>query len=487
MIKIQRGECNLISNCTKDELEQIKEDLTLVNPAYLQAERYSGYDNIRIPKHLLFYQKKGGIVKVPSGYMPNLPYELENDHRIEVTIKYPPIKIELRDDQRKAYYKYLEDTDKGIICLPTGKGKSILGIYIAYALKQRTLVIVHKDDLVVGWTKDIKDCFANKLDVGLIKASSRKVCPITIATIQTLSRMKDEELKRYTKLFGLVIVDECHRAPSSSYDILESFPSAYKIGLSATPERKDGLNKIMSFHFGGFAYKYINKGGEDKDILSVDIIRRDDLQKYTPKVVRKGRVYKINDAEGVSIDEIRNPRIIFSELEDVVIRSKSFYKMYFKDIMKEYNEGHSCLVLVRLKDQCRYIASVLNEKYNLVEGKDYQLYYGDSKENKSTLIDRAEKQRQLITIATLSVATEGTNVKQWEVVFLLASISDGKNLEQAIGRVRRRTKLPKLDRARIYDYRHPHTHTLRNHTHCRETRYRKLKLEKRELFSRGYN
>ena len=98
----------------------------------------------------------------------------------------------LRGDQEKAKGAYLysqkkEQYPKSLIQLPTGKGKTILALNIAYTLKQRTLVLVHKDDLVTGWQNDIEDCFGGKLEPGLIKAKKRTVGKqITIATVQTL-------------------------------------------------------------------------------------------------------------------------------------------------------------------------------------------------------------------------------------------------------------------------------------------------------------
>ena len=497
MLKIKLGNVQVISNFTDEQLEKIKEDLTLDNPKYKQAKKFSKWNNTKIPKYLYFYHydTETQSIIAPIGYKPPFNFEIVEDYRDEVNVSYPPIRVKLRDTQVDAFNSYLDDPSKGLICMPTGKGKSILGIYLAYRLKQKALVIVHKDDLVVGWKKDIEFCFDNKVVPKLIKAKKREIGDqITIATVQTLNRLSEEELEKIASNFGMVIIDECHHCPSSTYGVIEAFSSPYKIGLSATPERKDGLTPIMNFYLGDFAFKfeYIK---EDKDILPVEIIRKDSPVVYEPTVSEKlsssgNPVYYLDPHGDIKISSIpinKRPRVMFSHLDDLVVKDPQYTKMYIKDIKHEYEEGHSILVLVRLKDHCRYIKEQL-EKY--IPSEDIQLYYGDSKEPRATLMKRAEDKRQLITIATLSVATEGTNVKQWEVEFLISSINDGKNVEQAIGRIRRTTNKPKLKKVRVYDYRQCNVYSMASHSFTRDSRYRKLKLDnpnaKRPLFSRGY-
>lgn len=498
MLKIREGNVREITNFSDEELQKMKEDLTLVNPKYTQAKKYSKWNNTKIPQYLYFYtyDKKTQTLYTPIGYTPKFEYEILEDLRPEVSVSYPPICVELRYTQVDAYNSYIEDPSKGLICMPTGKGKSILGIYLAYKLKQKTLVIVHKDDLVVGWKKDIEMCFDKKVTPGLIKAKSRKIGDqITIATVQTLNRLSEEELDKISENFGMVIIDECHHCPSTTYSVIEAFSSPYKIGLSATPERKDGLTKIMNFYLGEFAFQF-EYTTDDKDILPVDIIRKESPVVYEPKVTKRidrngNSYYTLDDNGDIRISDVpidKRPRVLFSSLDDLVVKDPKYTKMYIKDIKEEYKQGHSILVLVRLKDHCRYIKEQL-EKY--IPEEDIQLYYGDSKEPREVLMKRAEDKRNLITIATLSVATEGTNVKQWEVEFLISSINDGKNVEQAIGRIRRITNKPKLDRVRVYDYRQSNVYSMSSHSYTRDTRYRKLKLEgdtptKRPLFSRGY-
>lgn len=224
---IEKTNRQLVYDLTSEQRKELKTHLMQDNPKYKNAKRYSGYKNVYVPKYIEYFEEfsvsagdgtRKKVLSVPIGV--NVQEVLEcneiqfKEGRNEIQVKYPKFKLELRNDQKIAEKHYLEEIKKeypkSIIQLPTGKGKSILGIHIAYTLKQKTLVLVHKDDLVVGWKKDIKLCFGDSVDIGLIKAKSRKVgSQITIATVQTLSRMSEEELSKYTNEFGLVIQDEC--------------------------------------------------------------------------------------------------------------------------------------------------------------------------------------------------------------------------------------------------------------------------------------
>ena len=110
-------------------------------------------------------------------------------------------------------------------------------------------------------------------------------------------------------------------------------------------------------------------------------------------------------------------------------------------------------------------------------------------------MEKAESRQCLVTLATYAKATEGTNVKSWEVGFLVSSLKNEKNVEQAVGRIRRSAK-NKLEVARLYDYRFSDSYSISSHGSVRDRVYRRLKFEvhrdkvksneKKGLFSRGF-
>lgn len=467
MIEIVVKGKKFIKNLTPNQILSIKEDLTLLNPAYVSAKKYSKYNVIFLPKYLTYYrQVKNGLI-VPRGY--ELPFKCDYsllDERIKNPVKFPEFVLELRQEQEEASKSYLENPERGIICLPTGMGKTITSLFIASKLNQRTLIIVHKDDLVTGWRKDIKLAFNNKAKVGLIKGKNREIGEhFTLATVQTLNNLTQEELNKIKNEFGLVILDELHHVPASSYAVIDFFPSMYRLGLSATPERDDGLDRVMHFFFGGFAYKYDYSKISDV-ILPVEVIMKKSPVNYTPKV-------KVGNRE-VFIDEIpieKRPKISYHTIDDYVVRNKEYIDLVCSDIINEYKKKRSIIVFLNQVEHCNLYYEEL-KKRGIPEEK-MQIYAGSQKNEQ--LLEKAESKEVLITIATYKKATEGTNVKAWEVAFLVSSIKSEKNVEQAVGRIRR-SKEGKINPVLVYDYRQDNVYSMKTHARNRENRYRKLKF-----------
>lgn len=514
-MKVDIGKNKVIYEYTEEEALKIKEDLTLENPAYKQALRFSKWGKTKIPKHLFYYTQLKNAIIVPRGY--NIPFEhsIQEDTRIEQTVIYPSFKLSLRDTQREAVKHYLEDTDRGLIVLPTGKGKSILGLHLAHLLKQRTLVIVHKDDLVDGWTQDSKICFGDDFKVGIFKAKRREVGEqVTIATIQTLNRVSPEQLEEFQKNFGMVIIDECHHISSSSFDLLHKFSACYKIGLSATPERSDGLTEVMYYHLGDCAFKY-EAGADDKDILPVEVKARTMNIEVPIYLVNKNRKWELADENDLNPKEGTKPtlklvqdvpfelrpRIPYFHTDNEVLTNELYYTRITTDIIIEYKQGRSCVCFFSQKKHIDFYKELLVARG--VPEDQILLYYGDSKDSKEEMKKRAESRQALITLATYSIATEGTNVKAWEVCFLVSSINNEKNTEQAVGRVRR-SKEGKINPVLVYDYLLPNVYSIgTKHYYTRQKRYKKLEfkitklekdgavkstntLNKKSMFSRGF-
>lgn len=486
----------IMADFDDEQIEALKDSLTFDNPAYETTRRFSPYARIAVSPLLPYYYSDCGILHVPAGAsLKTLNDPMVLDQRVEqYADTVPKFVLDLRRDQQTAQNSFIAANGSNKLCgmiqLPTGKGKTILALSIAARLEMKTLVIVHKDDLVSGWNKDIDLSFDSKCKPGLIKASSRKVGDfITIATVQTLSRMRENKPDEYNALldqFGLIIVDECHHCPATSYDVINDFQAMYRLGLTATPERKDGLAHVMKLYFGGFCYRYQATEEED-DILPVTVVRRsadflcinplcdkDERGRWFIKDLRTDpRSYKLQGSEQFISDIPYNsrPKIVYADYSDLVTRRLTDFVM--QDVAREWQAGHSCIVFFSQKQQIDDFKAAM-KRSGYFDMDFVFTYYGDNstKENDRTL-QRAEAYRMSVTLATYSKATEGTNCRQWEVAFLVGSLNDAKNTEQAVGRIRR-VKEKKLERARVYDYRCPNVYSIASHARTRDARYRKL-------------
>lgn len=473
MIKVTKGGMNIISNMNPKEREIITESLTLNNPAYIQAKKYSKYGYTSIAPYLLYFEEFGkDSIIVPRGYKIPFKHEIIEDMRVSVKTTYPKFKIKLRETQREAFEAWNETREDGMLVLATGKGKSILGTFLGYITRQKTLIVVQKNDLVDGWTKDIELCTGlTKKDIGLIKAQKFEIGEqYTITTIQTLSKLDPMKLAELYTTFGMVIVDECHHSTAKSYEIFKYFKCRYLVGLTATDNISNGLREVQYWMFGNVAYRS-KESIHDEDIMPYSVILRESCLRFNPPPVYEYRGREIDETEYALLKrQGKRPQrkpLNAQELK-ALLRDPQFNHMVAEDIVKEYKKGKSCIAFLHEKEHIRTLHEMLLKLG--VPSDQVQLYYGDSKESDSVMKDRAESKECLITIATFAKATEGTNVKAWETAFLVTSINNEKNVIQAVGRIRRRKE--GKEECLVYDYIHPNVVGLSKHIDTRMKAYK---------------
>ncbi|MEB3160436.1 MAG: DEAD/DEAH box helicase [Synechocystis sp.] len=153
--------------------------------------------------------------------------------------------IHLRDYQRKMIddisltWECHKCRKKVMAQLPTGGGKTVIFSAIADKFvrrQERVLVLAHREELVVQAANKLTDI--TRSPVGIIKAgySPDPLFPIQVASVQSMVN----RLTHHPN-FDLVVIDEAHHSTASTYrKILEAYPNAYQLGVTATPIRTDG-------------------------------------------------------------------------------------------------------------------------------------------------------------------------------------------------------------------------------------------------------
>ena len=299
-----------------------------------------------------------------------------------------------------------------------------------------------------------------------------------------------------------VYTHNCHHIGLKIFNILDSFNSKFKLGLTATPKRSDNLTFVFDLLLGGICYKHVYKKG-DKDILPVKVILKESKARYEP-FVYDNQVFNKSDFKEselpkdlVMFKDIpykERPKVPFLTVDNMLLNNNHYIIQVCKDIIYEYKQGHSCIAFFTQKD---HIVKYYNYLSLFIPKETILLYYGDNKEKTETLMKKAESKECLVTLATYAKATEGTNVKSWEVGFLVSSLNNEKNVEQAVGRIRR-SKEGKISKAILYDYRNTNSYSISNHGYTRDKVYSDLQFEieshlpikskgKKELFGRGFN
>jgi len=158
--------------------------------------------------------------------------------------------IEPRPYQRESITKWGQVGRRGVIILPTGAGKSLVAQMAIEQTGRSTLVVVPTIDLMNQWYDLLLSCF--QAEVGLIGGGYFEVGAITVTTYASAFRF----MERLGNQFGLLIFDECHHLPGSVYRYAAEMAIApFRLGLTATPERADGNDRLLERLIGPIIYR----------------------------------------------------------------------------------------------------------------------------------------------------------------------------------------------------------------------------------------
>ena len=134
--------------------------------------------------------------------------------------------------------------------LPTGSGKTLVGIKAIAQLNTPTLVVAPTLDLVAQWRTRLEKEF--KTEVGVLGGGEWDIKALTVSTYDSAYIHADKLGNR----FGLIIFDEVHHLPAAGYrNIAEMFASPFRMGLTATFEREDGLHEELNRLVGGKVFE----------------------------------------------------------------------------------------------------------------------------------------------------------------------------------------------------------------------------------------
>ena len=273
----KRGYSIIKSKFDPSIIDECKSDLT-VKP-YINQEY--GANNTSFSIYLesikkLYLPKYYGIQKFGE------PDEIKLNNGDCIDLEF---KGTLRDKQVPVIEKFLNSCEEGsllykskggIISVGCGFGKTICALYILTKLKKKTLIVVHKEFLMNQWIERIEE-FIPDARVGKIQGSIINVenKDIVLAMLQSIS-MKDYDTDIFST-FGFTIVDECHHIAAEVFSkALPKINSFYSLGLSATPNRSDGMSKVFNLYLGPMIYKSNNADGKS---VMVNIINYHDTNK----------------------------------------------------------------------------------------------------------------------------------------------------------------------------------------------------------------
>ena len=294
-------------------------------------------------------------------------------------------------------------TGGGVLSLPPGYGKTCMALAFSAHLKVRTMIVVHKEFLANQW-RDRIQAFCPGATIGRVQGDVFDTDKdFVIALIQTMCQR--EFAKDAFDSIGLLIVDEAHHigAPAFSQFMFKICPR-FTLGLTATPERKDGLTRLLYWFLGPEFFRIERTDQKTTRVEAFHYI--DEAFKEAPPVTRFG---KINMAGMINI---------VTELPD---RNELIIGLIEKALGA--NPPRRVLVLSDRREHCFYF----NERLCSKSG----LYIGGMKE-----ADLALSAEKPVVLATFQLAQEGLDIPALDTVILATPKSD---IKQSIGRIMRET------------------------------------------------
>lgn len=134
----------------------------------------------------------------------------------------------------------------GVVVLPCGAGKTIVGVAAMAHAKATTLILVTNTVAARQWREElIKRTDLNPDDIGEYSGAKKEIRPVTIATYQVMTTRK-KGVYAHLDLFdaidwGLIIYDEVHLLPAPIFRFTADIQSRRRLGLTATLVREDGM------------------------------------------------------------------------------------------------------------------------------------------------------------------------------------------------------------------------------------------------------
>jgi type I site-specific restriction endonuclease len=309
---------------------RIRRMAAFANPVFYKNQAM-GLSNFANGRYIYLGQDENGYIGIPRGLWEELIEKCEKAEIIWETederVRGNEIKVEfngqLRETQAVAVEKMLAH-ETGILSAATAFGKTVVCSYLIAARKLSTLVLLESSSLIEQWQEALAKFLMideelpeyqtasgqtrkRKSIIGKLQGAHDSMTGI-IDIAMAGSLYKKGEFHPKLQEYGMVIVDECHHAASDTVvGILREVKAKYIYGVTATPMRGDGLEKITYRMIGPVRYSY-----GARDMAKEQGIRHLVYPRFTRTVSphRLGEQMHVNDAYKLIRDnDMRNEQI----------------------------------------------------------------------------------------------------------------------------------------------------------------------------------
>ncbi len=350
--------------------------------------------------------------------------------------------FELKDYQEEAIEAWNMNDNKGIVVLPTGTGKTYVGLTAISTLKVPTLIVVPTLELMDQWYAKIKEYF--NASIGRFGGGFKELEFITVITYD--SAYINAEL--LGNKFLLIIFDEVHHLPSEGYRQIAMLNAApNRLGLTATPEREDQAHELLPSLVGDVVYRKSVMEMKGEHLSPFEIVRY---------------YVDLNEEERRRYEELRKRFKTFFEEHGIEIKGiEDFYQMILRsgkdkkarDALISWNEARKIALnassklklLERILERHRGERIIIFTEYNsfareisckyLIPEITYRT------PDKERMITMEQFRRGIYkAIVTSKVLEEGVDVPSANIGIILSGSGSKREFIQRLGRILRPMK-----------------------------------------------
>lgn len=437
-----------MSNKTK---RQFRRMATFSNKQYFQNQAMDmpNYDESRF---IYLGSDEGKYIVLPRGLREEILKKFDNagisykieDKRTQGRELNISFKGELRESQIPAVETMLEN-ETGILHAATAFGKTVVCCDMIARRGISTLILVDRADLMNQWIKRLDEFLdiAEELPEYQTKTGRTRKRKSLIGNLQgahdTLTGIVDVAMIRSLKKkdgfhpmlkeYAQVYFDECHHAASdSAIEVLQEINAKYVYGVTATPKRGDGKEKINEFLLGPIRYRFTAKDRAEEQNIDHLVYPR-----FT-RTVKPHHLSKTpygNDAyELIRNNDVRDEQII-------------------RDVADCVQAGRTPVVLTKYVDHAKKLSERLKtyaDRLILLTGAN------GTKARRAQVeeLNKVDDPDSLILVGTGSLLGEGFDFPRLDTLFMATPVSGENVVEQYVGRLNR--DYDGKENVIVYDY-----------------------------------
>ncbi|MFC9693915.1 DEAD/DEAH box helicase family protein [Kribbella sp. NPDC056951] len=447
-------------------LATFKHAASMANPKFYELQRLrkstwdtprfvTGYD-LTLDDRLVLPR---GLRQLVAGIVERSGARLDvTDNRIAGTEIDVALIGELADRQAAAVGELLAHDD-GVLVAPPGSGKTVMACAVIAERAVSTLILVDRKALADQWRTRLTEFLG--LKPGQLGGGRTKLTGIVdVAMLPTLARHDDVE--NLTAGYGQVIVDEAHHIAAAAYDhSVKKIAARYWLGLTATPDRRDGLGELLRWQLGPVRHTMTDEipgtlgeaagatAGPARVLHVHETIFTADIAQDAPSPIAEAH-------RALTVDRDRNKQIL-------------------DDVHVSLTQGRNCLVLTRRVAHLETLTSLLTGCGH----EPLVLQGGMPAKERRAIVERLTDVKAgdgVLVVGTTPFVGEGFDAPALDTLFLAAPISFDGLLLQCAGRVVR--PAPGKTVAEVHDYHDPLVPLLATSLQRRMPGYKRLRFER---------